>query len=94
MALYEDPEQHERRALAQMMPSFAGRRVLEIGCGDGRVTRLFAGAAASVLAIDPKPEAIAALRAQMPTVDARNIGIDKLELSPHSVDIVIFSWSL
>lgn len=94
MALYEDPEQHEQCALAQMIPTFAGRRVLEVGCGDGRVTRLFAATAASVLAIDPKPEPIAALRAQLPGVDARNIGIEDLELSPHSVDIAIFSWSL
>ena len=94
MALREDPEQHEARALSRMVPSFAGRRVLEIGCGDGRVTRLFAADAASVVAIDPKAESIDAFRADFPHVDARAIGIGELDLPPQSVDVAIFSWSL
>jgi ubiquinone/menaquinone biosynthesis C-methylase UbiE len=94
MALCEDPEQNEARALSRMVPSFAGRRVLEIGCGDGRVTRLFAGSAASVVAIDPKAQSIDAFRADFPAVDARAIGIEQLDLPPHSIDIAIFSWSL
>ena len=94
MALSEDPERNEACALARMIPSFAGRRVLEIGCGDGRVTRLFAAAAASVVAIDPDAEAIDHLRAELPGVDARAIGIADLDLPPHSVDVAIFSWSL
>ena len=80
--------------LAKMIPSFAGHRVLEIGCGDGRVTRLFAGTAASIIAIDPKPESIAALRTRLPEVDARVIGIEDLQLPPHYIDTAIFSWSL
>ena len=94
MALIEDPEQNESQALSRMVPSFAGLRVLEIGCGDGRVTRLYASRAASVVAIDPKAEAIEALRAEFPGVDARAIGIEDLDLPPHAVDVVIFSWSL
>ena len=80
--------------LAAMIPSFAGLRVLEIGCGDGRVTRLFAGRAAAIIAIDPKPESIAALRTQLPGVDARAMGIEDLQLAPHDIDTAIFSWSL
>ena len=94
MALLEDPEQNESRALFRMVPSFAGLRVLEIGCGDGRVTRLYAGSAAAVVAIDPKAESIEALRADWPAVDARAIGIEDLHLPAHSFDAVIFSWSL
>ncbi len=94
MALLEDPEQHESRALARMVPSFSGLRVLEIGCGDGRVTRLYASQARSVVAIDPSPESIDALRLEFAAVDARAIGIEELELPPHSIDVAIFSWSL
>jgi ubiquinone/menaquinone biosynthesis C-methylase UbiE len=94
MALIEDPEYNEARALSRMVPSFAGRRVLEVGCGEGRLTRLFAAAAASVVAIDPKAESVAALRDEFPAIDARAIGIEQLDLPLHSVDIAIFSWSL
>ena len=77
-----------------MVPSFAGRRVLEIGSGDGRVTRLYAGEAASIVAIDPRAASIDALRAELPGVDARSLGIGDLDLPPRSVDVAIFSWSL
>ena len=94
MAIHEDPEQHEVAALARMVPSFAGLRVLEIGCGDGRLTQRYAARAGSVIAIDPKEASIEALRAAMPAVDARAIGIDMLDLPPHSVDVAIVAWSL
>lgn len=81
-------------ALARMVPSFAGLRVLEIGCGDGRLTRRYAAGTASIVAIDPKAASIDALRAAMPEVDARAVGIDLLDLPPRSVDVAIFSWSL
>jgi ubiquinone/menaquinone biosynthesis C-methylase UbiE len=38
--------------------AFDGADVLEIGCGDGRMTRLYAGRARSVRAIDPKESLI------------------------------------
>jgi 2-polyprenyl-3-methyl-5-hydroxy-6-metoxy-1,4-benzoquinol methylase len=94
MALTEDPEGNEARALSRMVPSFAGLRVLEIGCGDGRVTRYFAADALSVVAIDPDADAIEAVKADWPAVDARAIGVADLELPPRSIDVAIFSWSL
>ena len=94
MAIIEDPEAHEVAALRRLVPSFAGLHVLEIGCGDGRLTRRYAAAAASVVAIDPKAESIAALRAEQPSVDARAMGIEDLVLPPHSIDVAILSWSL
>ena len=94
MAIIDDPEQHEARALARMVPSFAGRRVLEIGCGDGRLTRKYAQGAAHVIAIDTDAEGIAELRRELPFVDARVVGVHDLVLAPHSVNIAIFAWSL
>jgi 16S rRNA A1518/A1519 N6-dimethyltransferase RsmA/KsgA/DIM1 with predicted DNA glycosylase/AP lyase activity len=76
------------------VPSFASRRVLEIGCGDGRLTRRYAREAASVVAIDPDAVAIAKLDGELPNVDARAIGINELILPEQSVDIVLFAWSL
>ena len=94
MAIHEDPAGHELAALATAGASFAGRRVLEIGCADGRLTRRYAEEAASIIAIDPDPDAIARLAAERPSIDARAIAIDRLELPDRSVDEVLFSWSL
>jgi len=94
MAILEDPEEHETDALNRVMPSFAGLHVLEIGCGDGRLTRRYERDAASIVAIDPDEEAIADLRTEMPHVDARAIGIEDLIVPDHSVDLVVFAWSL
>jgi 2-polyprenyl-3-methyl-5-hydroxy-6-metoxy-1,4-benzoquinol methylase len=55
-----DPEGEEIAALAAFVPTLDGARVVEIGCGDGRLTRRYARRAASVLAIDPDEAAIAA----------------------------------
>ncbi len=94
MAIVEDPEGHEPEALRQTLPSFAGLQVLEIGCGDGRLTRHYEAAAAAIIAIDPDHEAIADLRIALPRVDARAIGIEDLVLPDQSVDVVLFAWSL
>lgn len=94
MALSDDPEQHEVAALAEMVPSFAGLHVLEIGCGGGRLTRRYADAAAAVTAIDPDPEAIDELRQALPSVDARVMRVEQLDLPAHSADVVLFAWSL
>ena len=94
VAIDEDPQDREGAALAACHVSFARRRVLEIGCGSGRLTRTYVDVAASVIAIDPDADAIAELTSAMPDVDARPIGIDALTLPDHSVDIVLFAWSL
>ncbi|HZR24737.1 MAG TPA: class I SAM-dependent methyltransferase [Vicinamibacterales bacterium] len=94
MAIIEDPEGFEATALRAAVPSFDDLRVLEVGAGSGRLTRHFAGRARSIVAIDPDEDAIADLRLEFPHVDARAVGIEALDLDPHSVDVVIFAWSL
>ena len=94
MAIAEDPEGYELVALARIQPSFAGLRVLEIGAGDGRLTRRYAQDAASIVAIDPEADDIAALREELPHVDARAVGVESLVLPDASVDVVLFAWSL
>lgn len=96
MAIHHDPEYAESAALAAFVPSFANRRVLEIGCGDGRLTRRYASQAAAVTAIDPDAQAIAECRHAVRDmhVTTRAIGFEAFAAPVRSYDVVILSWSL
>ena len=94
MAILEDPEEHEITVLRTVAPPFAGARVLEVGCGSGRLTSRYRADAGAIIAIDPDANAIAELKDRLPGVTARAVGIEALTLPPHSVDVVLFAWSL
>ena len=88
-----DPEGFEEIMLTSRLRRGA---VVEIGCGDGRVTRRYSARVKSVIAIDPDAAAIAAFRATgVPAnVDPRAIPVDQFEIPNGTVDTVLFSWSL
>jgi ubiquinone/menaquinone biosynthesis C-methylase UbiE len=94
-----DPEGHETAALDRILPSLDARHVLEVGCGDGRVTRRYAARAGAVLAIDPDAAAIAALEDAMPPewsgrVQLRTGTLETLGTPEPQFDVVLLSWSL
>ena len=91
-----DPEGHELDALLSRLPAVARCSVVEVGCGDGRLTRRYSRHVGSVIAIDPGDAAVAAFRSEgVPAnVELRAIPIDRLELSDESVHVVLFSWAL
>jgi ubiquinone/menaquinone biosynthesis C-methylase UbiE len=91
-----DPEGHELSAFVERLPPVDRCRVLEIGCGDGRLTRLYASRVGSVIALDPDEHSIRAFRLAGvdPNIDVRACSFDRLDVIEHSVDAVIFSWSL
>src|SRR5438874_6417742 len=60
-----DPEGAHLAALRRLQ-DFTGARVVEVGCGDGRLTPGIAEHAASVLAFDPDEIAVARARAVLP----------------------------
>ena len=93
-----DPEGAHLAALRRLS-DFCGGRILELGCGDGRLTVGIARDAASVLAFDPDAEAIDRARRSLPAelaerVDYRVASAKAIEVEPHSFDLVVFSWSL
>ena len=93
-----DPEGAHLAALRRL-GDFAGREVLELGCGDGRLTVGIAAEAARVLAFDPDAEAVAKARRALAgepagRVEFRVASGAEIELEPESFDLVVFSWSL
>ena len=92
-----DPEGAHLAALRRL-GDFRDRRVLEMGCGDGRLTPGIASDAASVVAFDPDADAVARARS-LPAELAQRVvfrvaSAREIELERHSFDIVVFSWSL
>ena len=94
-----DPERHEIDLLLELVPELHGARVLEVGCGDGRLTWRYADRPSCVLAIDTAPERVAAACSRQPTLDRRPITFrvsPVADLDPRSgpFDVAIMSWSL
>jgi 2-polyprenyl-3-methyl-5-hydroxy-6-metoxy-1,4-benzoquinol methylase len=75
----------------------AGEKVLEIGCGCGSASCLFAQASASVSAIDLTEQAVklaqANARSQGLAVDVRRMDAERLDFPDASFDYV-FSWGV
>ncbi len=90
-----DPEGNEANHLQQLV-DFRAARVLEVGCGDGRLTALYAPKAEWVLGIDIKAEEL------VPALDAQPSGrvafavahAERLPCDSESIDVVLFARSL
>jgi 2-polyprenyl-3-methyl-5-hydroxy-6-metoxy-1,4-benzoquinol methylase len=93
-----DPEGTETKVIHELV-DFADADVLEVGCGDGRLTWRYADQAATVLAIDMNGEKIKraaeaippSLRSKLNFVVA---DIADVELSPEAFDVAILAHSL
>jgi 2-polyprenyl-3-methyl-5-hydroxy-6-metoxy-1,4-benzoquinol methylase len=99
MTILTDPDVHETAALFDLVDlDFA--EVLEIGCGDGRLTRRYADRTSGVTAIDPFEDAIARatprLEAEALPIDFRRVAFEDFaaDAANDVVDVAIPSWSL
>ena len=98
MPLRVDPEENEICAL-KSVANWRGKRVLEIGCGEGRLTRRLAQLGALVSASDPDAQLIRAARKKSVQRFAKRIRyeVGKAERINHpseSFDLVVLSWVL
>ncbi len=98
MPVFADPEDTETKALHDYA-NFNGKRVLEIGCGDGRLTWRYADRAASVVAIDPKAEDIEIALEDCPAdlrdrIEFRAARLEDLEIPVEKFDLALLAWSL
>ena len=93
-----DPEGAHLAALRRLA-DFAGKTVLELGCGDGRLTVGIAPDAARVLAFHPDAEAVERARRALPAADRDRVEYrvasgTAVDVEPGSFDLALFSWSL
>ena len=93
-----DPERAEVRALRRHAP-LDGARVLDVGCGEGRLARRIAGAARLVVAIDPNEEVLARARRLTPRrlrkkIDYRHGTAERPGVPRRRFDVAVFSGSL
>jgi ubiquinone/menaquinone biosynthesis C-methylase UbiE len=93
-----DPE-GVHSATVRALVDVRGLRVLEIGCGEGRLTAELAGEAASWLATDPKADAVAEARRTLAPELAERVtfavaGGAEVDAPEGEFDLVFFSWSL
>jgi ubiquinone/menaquinone biosynthesis C-methylase UbiE len=80
-------------------PLVRGKRVLDLGCGDGRLALGVARFAKRVDGIDPDPEAIAAAKRNARKAGIRNVrfaagAAQHLPYPDAAFDVVILSWTL
>ena len=92
-----DPERAEVQRLLRSAP-IAGARVIEIGGGEGRLTRRLAGAARAIVSIDPSAASITRARRLWPT-RLRNVRFvvgsgEALRVRKERFDVAVLSWSL
>lgn len=81
--------------IATLVP-LPGAKVIDVGCGNGRITRLIAAAGAQVVGIDPGQKQLDRARAEAPVNGESYIegSAENLPVADASADIVFFFNSL
>ena len=98
MTVQKDSDRNEIKLLSKYV-DFADKRVLEVGCGEGRLTWQYAAGTRSVIAVDLDQDALRVARVDC-TFDLKDktsfICADSIHLpfAKEKFDIAILAWSL
>lgn len=98
MTLQNDPERHESKYLHKFA-DFRNKRVLEIGCGEGRMTWQFARETQTTVGIDLDTDALRIAKVDGPSDLEHKVlftcaASEYLPFSKETFDIAILAWSL
>ena len=74
--------------------AFQDQKILEVGCGDGRMSKLLAHNSRKYIAIDPDKQSIEKAKSELPNVDFRIGSGEALEFEDESFPIILFTLSL
>lgn len=98
MSIQRDPERNEPKYLHNFV-DFSNKRVLEVGCGEGRMTWQYAKATQATIGIDLDKDALRIANADRP-YDLTNkvyfacAASEYLPFSKETFDIAVLAWSL
>ena len=98
MTIQKDPERNETKYLHKFA-DFTGKRVLEIGCGEGRLTWQYAKETRLTVGIDLDQDALRVATIDRPSdlenkVYFSHAMSEQLPFSKETFDITILAWSL
>ena len=98
MTVQSDPDGNERKFL-HSLGDFKNRRVLEVGCGEGRLTWKYATAASWTVGVDADRDALRVASIDCPAdlskrVYFANSAAENLPFRKNTFDLAVLAWSL
>ena len=98
MTLQKDPERNESKYLHDFV-DFTNKRVLEVGCGEGRMTWQYAKKTHTTIGVDLDTDALRIAQIDRPSELAHKVlfssaASEYLPFSKETFDIAVLAWSL
>lgn len=98
MSLQKDPERNESKYLHDFV-DFTNKRVLEVGCGEGRMTWRYAKETHTTIGIDLDTDALRIAKLDRPSDLEHRVlfscaASEYLPFSKETFDIAVLAWSL